>query len=84
MHWRYIAVLLLVCAYSNAQYYVSLTGSDTNAGSIDSPFKTLNQARLMATANNVSTIYIRGGSYDYTFSNTTFVSVIFLCLSQKN
>ena len=68
-------LLLLFVSTISAQYYVSPSGSDSNSGTIDSPFKTLNNARSMATANNVSTVYLRGGYYDYTQTATTFAAV---------
>lgn len=48
-------------------YYVAPTGSDTNAGTIDAPFATLEKARntLRTTkpANGGATVYLRGGTY---------------------
>jgi hypothetical protein len=43
--------------------YVAPTGNDSNAGTIDSPFRTL--ARAISTAGPDSTIYMRGGTYAY-------------------
>lgn len=42
-------------------YYVSPGGSDTNAGSLASPWKTINKAA--ATAKAGDTVYIRAGTY---------------------
>jgi hypothetical protein len=50
---------------SGGSLYVSLSGSDTAAGSIASPFRTV--SRAFQTASNGTTIYMRGGTYpDYT------------------
>jgi len=44
-----------------ATYYVATTGSDSNSGTISSPFRTINHGLALATAG--STVYVRGGSY---------------------
>ena len=44
--------------------YVSPDGNDSNAGSIDKPFKTVNAA--LAKASSGSTIILRGGTYPQT------------------
>ncbi|MFF9808383.1 RICIN domain-containing protein [Streptomyces coeruleorubidus] len=51
-----------------ATYYVSPNGSDTNSGTISSPFKTLQHARdVVRTVNDNMTgdinVYLRGGTY---------------------
>jgi len=45
----------------NNAYYVSPNGSDTNAGTISQPWKTLGKASEIATAGQ--TIFVRGGTY---------------------
>jgi hypothetical protein len=47
-----------------AEYYVATTGSDTNAGTIDQPFATLQKGADTAQAGD--TVYIRGGTYSIT------------------
>ncbi|PFC52041.1 sugar isomerase [Bacillus cereus] len=47
---------------SSANYYVSLTGSDLNPGTLDRPFATIQKAANVAKEG--STIYIRGGVYN--------------------
>ncbi len=42
-------------------YYISPTGSDSNAGKIDSPFATLKKLNAVLTAGDIA--YIRGGTY---------------------
>ena len=42
-------------------YYVSTTGSDSNAGTLASPFLTIQKAATIATAG--SNVYVRGGTY---------------------
>ena len=57
-------------------YYVSLTGNDSNTGSIDQPFRTVEKARDTIRALKSSgglpeggvTVYIRGGIYSLTGS----------------
>ena len=60
-----LIVALLLSWYSfplpASDYYVSPTGNDSNAGTLDSPWKTIQHA-----ANSVSpgdTVFIRGGTY---------------------
>ncbi|MGW8754810.1 right-handed parallel beta-helix repeat-containing protein [Bacillus wiedmannii] len=47
---------------SESNYYVSLTGSDLNPGTLDQPFATIQKAANVAKEG--STIYIRGGVYN--------------------
>lgn len=48
-----------------ATYYVSFSaGSDTNNGSINTPFKTITKAISVAVAGDI--IYLRGGTHTYT------------------
>ncbi len=68
----FVSLLICLC---HGQYFVSLSGNDANAGSIDLPFATFNKARMMAQVNNVTTIYFRSGSYDYSRTQTTFGAV---------
>ena len=49
-------------------YYVAPTGSDYNAGTITSPFATLQKAHGLAVAGD--TIYMRGGTYAVTAQTT--------------
>ena len=54
-------LLLAVVAIQAADYYVSPSGNDSNAGTIDAPLLTLRQAISKATAG--TTIYLREGTY---------------------
>lgn len=47
-------------------YYVSVTGSDSNPGDINKPFKTIRKAISVAKAG--VTIYVRGGVYTEKYS----------------
>jgi hypothetical protein len=47
-----------------AEYYVSTTGSDSNAGTQAAPFATLQKAAGMVAAGD--TVWIRGGTYKIT------------------
>ena len=59
-------LLLAVVAIQAADYYVSPSGNDSNAGTIDAPLLTLRQAISKATAG--TTIYLREGTYKPTES----------------
>jgi len=57
-------VLVVLCAASRAEaaeYYVSPTGSDSNAGSQAAPFATLQKGNDVAVAGD--TVWLRGGTY---------------------
>ena len=70
----FVTCLLLtttVTAATQATYYVSPTGSDTNPGTISAPFQTLTKARdVVRTINGNMTgdiyVYLRGGTYNIT------------------
>lgn len=53
--------LLLTSKAMAADYYVSPSGSDSNPGTIDRPFKTIAKGYSMASAG--STVYVRAGTY---------------------
>jgi Right handed beta helix region len=45
-------------------FYVSTTGSDSNAGTVTTPFATLGRAQIaMQASSTIKTTYIRAGSY---------------------
>jgi pectate disaccharide-lyase len=44
-------------------YYISPSGNDNNAGTIDAPWASVSKA--MAVAKGADTIYMRGGTYNY-------------------
>src|SRR3954462_343211 len=62
------AVLMIVLSTAvhagAAEYYVSPTGSDSNAGSLAAPFATLQKGNDVATAGD--TVWLRGGTYQNT------------------
>jgi hypothetical protein len=65
-----------VSAATQATYYVSPTGSDSNPGTLEAPFQTLTKARdAVRTINNNMTgdiyVYLRDGNYNIT-STVTF------------
>ncbi|WP_025719549.1 right-handed parallel beta-helix repeat-containing protein [Paenibacillus sp. 1-18] len=47
---------------AGTKYYVATSGSDSNAGTTDAPWKTLQHAADVAPAG--STVYVRGGVYN--------------------
>src|SRR5207248_2631554 len=51
-----------------AAYYVSLTGSDSNPGSLSQPFATINHGVSLLKPGD--TLYIRGGTYAETLNDT--------------
>src|SRR5690242_9276832 len=48
-------------AHAGTTYYVSTTGSDSGAGTITSPWRTL--ARSMTRLSPGDTLFVRGGTY---------------------
>ena len=56
-----IALICLAECMAGNVYYVSPTGSDSNTGTIDAPFATLNAAHAKMTAGD--TVYFRSGTY---------------------
>jgi len=54
------------CIVSECNYYVSTTGSDSNSGTIDKPFATVNKAAYNGVLKPGDTLCIRGGSYHQT------------------
>jgi hypothetical protein len=56
-------------------YYVATTGSDSNAGTMASPFATLQKGVTTAVAGD--TVYIRGGTYSITTPATSGAGVNF-------
>jgi len=56
-----IAFLLLTIHAGAATYFVSTAGSDTNSGTILSPFATITMAISVAVPGD--TMYVRGGTY---------------------
>ncbi len=72
----FAAVPIAASAGTQATYYVSPTGSDSNPGTLSAPFQTITKARdvvRMINSNMTGDIYIylRGGNYSIT-STITF------------
>jgi len=65
-----IAVILLVAGNvaSGQPWYVALTGSDSNTGTLNFPFRTIEKAVSVVKAGE--TIYVRGGTYNLTLTIT--------------
>ena len=63
-------ILLLIACFSipaivyPQSYYVALNGSDTNSGTLGSPFRTIGKA--VSVVQSGQTIYVRGGTYNLT------------------
>lgn len=81
-------LLLGAPAYVSA-YYVSTTGSDSNAGTLAAPYATLSkcQTAMRASSGAVLTCYIRAGTYTPTGTGTscngTLTSVLVLTSSDN-
>jgi hypothetical protein len=56
-------------------YFVATDGSDTNSGTINAPFATLNKAQSLVQAGD--TVYFRGGTYQISESQIMEYSGIF-------
>ncbi|NOU79439.1 DUF1565 domain-containing protein [Paenibacillus sp. LMG 31459] len=57
-----VLFVLSTSAFAANSYYISPTGSDSNSGTISSPFKSIMKAQSAASAGD--TVYIRGGTYN--------------------
>ena len=60
--WAIALAALSVGVSHAAEYYIAPGGSDSNGGSIGSPFASFSKAIGLATAGD--TIYARGGTYN--------------------
>lgn len=60
----FLLVLGSVARAEAAEYYVSPTGSDANAGTLAAPFATLQKGNDVAAAGD--TVWLRGGKYENT------------------
>ncbi len=70
-----LAALVAPGSAAAAEYYVATTGSDSNAGTIDAPFATLQKGADTAVAGD--TVYIRGGTYSITTPTTSSAGITF-------
>ena len=57
-----LGIALLAVQSFSSVYYVATDGSDSNAGTKEKPFASLNKANDVVTAGD--TVWIRGGVYD--------------------
>lgn len=60
----FLAVFCSVAHAEATEYYVSPTGSDSNAGTLAAPFATLQKGNDVAAAGD--TVWLRGGTYQNT------------------
>ncbi|MDW7690875.1 T9SS type A sorting domain-containing protein [Flammeovirgaceae bacterium SG7u.111] len=58
-----LVYVMLVHALLGANYYISPSGNDSNSGTLQSPFATLNKAISVVSPGDY--IYLRGGTYSY-------------------
>jgi hypothetical protein len=63
----FVLVLMVGMNVMGASYYVSVSGSDSNSGSLSSPFKTLEKAVTVVQPGDY--IFLRGGTYSMTVSS---------------
>ncbi len=59
-----LSILLIGTNVFGANYYVATNGNDSNNGSLNSPFKTLEKAVTVVSPGDY--IYLRGGTYNMT------------------
>ena len=53
----WMLMMLITAAISAKEYHVSLTGNDTNDGSLAKPFKTISAAANVAMPGDVITVH---------------------------
>jgi hypothetical protein len=68
------SALVTVTAVIGAAFYVSTTGSDSNPGTISSPWRTIQHAANSVQAGD--TVYVRGGVYNESVNISVSGSVI--------
>ena len=73
--WSSLTTLLAARSAQATDYYVATTGSDSNAGTMASPFATLQKGVNTAVAGD--TVYIRGGTYSITTPATSGAGINF-------
>ncbi len=77
--WFGAAILLALCCgvvpLSAAEYYVAPTGSDTNPGTLALPFASIARGQTAASAGD--TVWLRGGTYQYTGTTGSANAVLF-------
>lgn len=70
-----IIILLFICIKAHsATYYVATDGSNSNPGTREAPFATINRAWTAVQNNSDDIIYIRGGIYTYSMIGVTTLS----------
>jgi hypothetical protein len=76
--------LLLIgsAAIPAATWFVAPTGKDTNPGTIDQPFATLQKGHDKASAGD--TVYLRGGAYTFSGSGATSLIGVSITKSGKS
>ncbi len=81
---RLLALVLFsgVCSLHAATYYVATNGSDSNPGTLASPFATVQRGQLAASAGD--TVYIRGGTYLMTESQIALYTSIWAYVTNLN
>lgn len=63
-------------------YYVSPSGNDSNPGTINSPFLTVQRGQAAAVAGDL--IYIRGGTYTIPSSQIAYDDGLYSCITYLN
>jgi hypothetical protein len=66
IYFLFLFLILTISTVFSKVYYVSTSGNDSNAGTINEPFVTIQRAQTSAAAGD--TVYIRGGNYVMTES----------------
>ena len=81
--WRLLSALGVAAGWSWSasqtafakDYYVATTGSDSNPGTMDQPFATVQKGADTAVAGD--TVYLRGGTYAITTPKTSGAGILF-------
>lgn len=59
-----ITLIIMAGSATAGEYYISTTGNDSNPGTIEQPFASLQRAQQAVSAGD--TVWIRGGVYNFT------------------
>ncbi len=70
-----LTILVIARSAGATDYYVATTGSDSNAGTMDAPFATLQKGANVAVAGD--TVFIRAGTYKITTPTSSGAGISF-------
>lgn len=61
LSWALVFTLVMACEALSAEWYVSTTGDDAAAGTLEEPFATIQRAQQSVAPGD--TVFVRGGTY---------------------